>query len=78
MLCEKLSARTVEIGLVPLGAFGMTAFLLALYFARTRRGAGDGLDVAGFLRPAGRVADRDRPDRASACSPASSSCRCSR
>jgi hypothetical protein len=28
LLCEKLSARTVEIGLVPLGAFGMSAFLL--------------------------------------------------
>jgi 1-acyl-sn-glycerol-3-phosphate acyltransferase len=35
LLCEKLSARTVEIGLVPLGAFGMTAFLLDLYFARS-------------------------------------------
>src|SRR5690606_18405168 len=28
LLCEKLSARTVEIGLVPLGAAGMSAFLL--------------------------------------------------
>jgi 1-acyl-sn-glycerol-3-phosphate acyltransferase len=35
VLCEKLSARTVEIGLVPVGAFGITAFLLDLYFART-------------------------------------------
>src|SRR4249919_1204338 len=30
LLCERLSARTVEIGLVPLGAFGMSAFLCAL------------------------------------------------
>jgi 1-acyl-sn-glycerol-3-phosphate acyltransferase len=34
LLCEKLSARTVEIGLVPLGAFGISAFLLDLYFQR--------------------------------------------
>ncbi|KAG1255617.1 hypothetical protein G6F68_010214 [Rhizopus microsporus] len=39
LLCEKLSARTVEIGLVPLGAFGMTAFLLDLYFARSGEAA---------------------------------------
>ena len=30
LLCEKLSARTVEIGLVPLGAFGMAVFLFVL------------------------------------------------
>ena len=30
VLCEKLSARTVEIGLVPLGAFGMSVFLFVL------------------------------------------------
>ena len=35
LLCEKLSARTVEIGLVPLGAFGMSFFLFDLYFARS-------------------------------------------
>ena len=34
VLCEKLSGRTVEIGLVPLGAFGISAFLFDLYFAR--------------------------------------------
>ncbi|WP_213433417.1 MULTISPECIES: MFS transporter [Lysobacteraceae] len=33
LLCEKLSARTVEIGLVPLGAFGMSVFLFVLSFA---------------------------------------------
>lgn len=49
MLCERLSARTVEIGLVPLGAFGMTAFLLDLYFARSGPAAASGLDVLGFL-----------------------------
>ncbi|RPE75801.1 MFS transporter [Vulcaniibacterium tengchongense] len=53
LLCEKLSARTVEIGLVPLGAFGMTAFLLDLYFARPEAAAARGLDVAGFLAQPG-------------------------
>ncbi|HTM70149.1 MAG TPA: MFS transporter [Luteimonas sp.] len=53
MLCEKLSARTVEIGLVPLGAFGMSAFLFDLYFARSGTVAATGLDVMGFLHAAG-------------------------
>jgi hypothetical protein len=62
LLCEKLSARTVEIGLVPLGAFGMSVFLFVL-----------------ALAPAGRTRACTRSRcRASACSPASSSCRCSR
>ena len=33
LLCEKLSHRHVEIGLVPLGAMGMTVFCVDLYFA---------------------------------------------
>jgi MFS family permease len=33
LLCEVLSRRHVEIGLVPLGAFGMTVFAVDLYFA---------------------------------------------
>ncbi|MET4579083.1 MFS transporter [Ottowia thiooxydans] len=33
LLCEKLSHRQVEIGLVPLGALGMTVFTVDLYFA---------------------------------------------
>lgn len=33
LLCEVLSRRHVEIGLVPLGALGMTAFAIDLYFA---------------------------------------------
>ncbi|MCK7592745.1 MFS transporter [Pseudomarimonas salicorniae] len=33
LLCEKLSHRTVEIGLVPLGAAGMTLFGVDLYLA---------------------------------------------
>jgi 1-acyl-sn-glycerol-3-phosphate acyltransferase len=53
MLCEKLSARTVEIGLVPLGSFGISAFMLDLYFARSGASAAAGLDVAGFLAQPG-------------------------
>jgi 1-acyl-sn-glycerol-3-phosphate acyltransferase len=33
LLCEMLSRRHVEIGLVPLGAIGMTVFAVDLYFA---------------------------------------------
>ncbi|QHE83992.1 MFS transporter [Hydrogenophaga sp. BPS33] len=33
LLCEVLSRRHVEIGLVPLGAFGMSVFSIDLYFA---------------------------------------------
>lgn len=36
LLCEKLSGGQVEPGLVPLGAFGMTAFGVDLYFVRPR------------------------------------------
>ena len=55
LLCEKLSGRTVEIGLVPVGAFGMSAFLLDLYFARSGLAPATGLDIAGFVRHAGSV-----------------------
>ena len=53
LLCEKLSARTVEIGLVPLGALGVSAFMLDLYFARPGEALAAGLDVAAFLREPG-------------------------
>jgi len=55
LLCEKLSARTVEIGLVPLGAFGMSAFLLDLYFARPDAAVATGLSLAEFLRAPGSL-----------------------
>jgi 1-acyl-sn-glycerol-3-phosphate acyltransferase len=53
MLCERLSARVVEIGLVPLGAFGMSAFLFDLYFARTGIALVSDLSVGGFLQQPG-------------------------
>jgi 1-acyl-sn-glycerol-3-phosphate acyltransferase len=53
VLCEKLSARTVEIGLVPVGAFGITAFLLDLYFARTGTVVDTAMGVSDFLAQPG-------------------------
>ncbi|MGV8960008.1 MAG: MFS transporter [Stenotrophomonas sp.] len=53
LLCEKLSGRIVEIGLVPLGSIGMSAFMLDLYFARPGTTLATGLDVVGFLQQAG-------------------------
>jgi 1-acyl-sn-glycerol-3-phosphate acyltransferase len=53
LMCEKLSGRTVEIGLVPLGALGMTAFCADLYFARPGLAPATGLDIAGFVASAG-------------------------
>ena len=47
LLCEKLSARTVEIGLVPLGAIGMSACIVHLALAPAI--AAQGLDVRGFI-----------------------------
>ena len=51
LLCERLSARTVEIGLVPLGAIGMSACILHLAFAPAI--AAQGLDVRGFMAQPG-------------------------
>ncbi|MDH5824896.1 MFS transporter [Luteimonas sp. RD2P54] len=53
LLCEKLSMRTVEIGLVPLGAFGMSACMLDLYLARSGAAPATGLAIAEFLAAPG-------------------------
>ena len=53
LLCEKLSARTVEIGLVPLGALGISAFMFDLYFARSGEALAAGLGMMEFLRQPG-------------------------
>lgn len=53
VLCEKLSGRMVEIGLVPFGSIGMTVFAVDLYFASHAEAlvAHDALTgVAGFLQ----------------------------
>jgi 1-acyl-sn-glycerol-3-phosphate acyltransferase len=53
LLCEKLSNRRVEIGLVPLGAFGLTVFGADLYFATPAQLAVHGQNWWAFLRAAG-------------------------
>ncbi|MBA2080063.1 MFS transporter [Rhodanobacter sp. PCA2] len=53
LACEKLSGRRVEIGLVPLGAFGLTVFGVDLYFARHGLASVRGLDWLGFLHTPG-------------------------
>ncbi|MCA1715117.1 MAG: 1-acyl-sn-glycerol-3-phosphate acyltransferase, partial [Gammaproteobacteria bacterium] len=55
LLCEKLSARTVEIGLVPLGAAGITVFGVDLYFARPGAAPLPVADIAAFFAQAGSV-----------------------
>jgi 1-acyl-sn-glycerol-3-phosphate acyltransferase len=50
MLCERLSGGVIELGLVPLGAFGLTVFALDLSWATSAAaGPPNGLDVGGFL-----------------------------
>ena len=55
LLCERMSGKRVEIGLVPLGAFGLTAFGVDLYFARPGAAPVSGLDWRSFLHGAGGV-----------------------
>jgi 1-acyl-sn-glycerol-3-phosphate acyltransferase len=53
LLCEVMSRRHVEIGLVPLGAIGMTVFAVDLYFASRGLPAGPLMSALEFLgRPA--------------------------
>ncbi|MCX7556071.1 MFS transporter [Xanthomonadaceae bacterium JHOS43] len=55
LLCEVFSRRTVEIGLVPLGALGMTVFGIDLYFARPGMAVATGLDWQQFLTAPGNL-----------------------
>lgn len=48
-LCERLSNGRVELGLVPLGAFGLTIFGACLYFATPAEPLGVGLTIKEFL-----------------------------
>ncbi|MBG9388792.1 MFS transporter [Caenimonas aquaedulcis] len=49
LLCEVLSRRHVEIGLVPLGAIGMSVFAVDLYFASRGLPPASGLTLSQFL-----------------------------
>jgi 1-acyl-sn-glycerol-3-phosphate acyltransferase len=52
LLCEKLSGRQVEIGLVPFGAIGLTLFGADLYFASPTAPI-EGITLGSFLTDAG-------------------------
>ena len=49
LLCEVLSKRHVEIGLVPLGAIGMSVFSVDLYFAARGLAPSGGYTLGAFL-----------------------------
>ncbi len=49
VLCEKLSGHKVEIGLVPFGSIGMTAFGIDLYFAHPHHAGQLALGVGAML-----------------------------
>jgi 1-acyl-sn-glycerol-3-phosphate acyltransferase len=49
LLCEKLSGRRVEIGLVPFGSIGLTLFGIDLYFARPGAATLHDLSAFAFL-----------------------------
>ena len=53
LLCERLSGRRVEIGLVPMGAFGLTVFAVDLFFAHPVISAGAPMNWASFLAAPG-------------------------
>ena len=55
LACEALSRRTVEIGLVPLGALGLTVFGVDLYFARPDAATLTGLSWSAFLDVPGNL-----------------------
>jgi 1-acyl-sn-glycerol-3-phosphate acyltransferase len=52
LLCEVLSRRHVEIGLVPVGAIGMTVFSVDLYFATRGLPPASGLGLGAFMADA--------------------------
>ena len=53
LLCEVLSKRHVEIGLVPLGAIGMSVFAIDLYFASRGLGSSPAMSVSTFIAQPG-------------------------
>jgi 1-acyl-sn-glycerol-3-phosphate acyltransferase len=53
LLCERLSGRKVEIGLVPFGSIGLTAFGVDLYFASLGYTSTESVGVAGLLAQPG-------------------------
>ncbi|MDX1803685.1 MAG: MFS transporter [Alcanivorax sp.] len=52
-LCEKLSGKRVELGLVPLGSIGLSVFGIDLFFSYAGLQGHGQVDIAGFLQQAG-------------------------
>ncbi len=52
-LCEKLSGKRVELGLVPLGSIGLSVFGIDLFFSYAGLEGNGQVDIAGFLQQAG-------------------------
>ena len=76
LLCEVLSRRHVEIGLVPLGAIGMSVFAIDLYFASSRPGAGGRPHADAVPGNAAALARDGRPGLAQPVRRACTACRC--
>jgi 1-acyl-sn-glycerol-3-phosphate acyltransferase len=55
LLCERMSGRKVEIGLVPFGAIGLTLFAFDLALASPERPAATAMGVGAFLDQPGSV-----------------------
>lgn len=55
LLCERLSNHKLEIGLVPLGAIGLTVFGCDLFLASVAYANTNLVDFAGFLQQAGSI-----------------------
>ncbi|GGI16074.1 hypothetical protein GCM10008066_02140 [Oxalicibacterium faecigallinarum] len=53
LLCERLSGHKVEIGLVPLGAIGLTIFCFDLYLASGTYSATSSVDIASYFQQTG-------------------------
>ena len=47
LLCEKMSGRKIELGLVPLGAIGLSVFGIDLFFASP---VSDGINITGIIQ----------------------------
>ncbi|MFT5741661.1 MAG: 1-acyl-sn-glycerol-3-phosphate acyltransferase [Planctomycetota bacterium] len=54
-LCERLSGRIVEIGLVPIGALGLTVFGIDIYFSQNLASGPELIDTASFIAQPGSL-----------------------
>ena len=50
LLCEKLSKRTIELGLVPIGSIGLSLFGIDVYFATAFHASGELLSLQEFIQ----------------------------